>query len=412
LHAAALEKGLDDQALHWLLRGINAHDQLLAHARVIGHLADWLAAVARGDFGPTSHLGAWTRHVPEWQTLCAWIRDERATLSRHAGLEALDRGLGRGHKHPMLYHGVDTFPLVSALWNRHERWDATVAARPDNAAARYERLQVHLLLGYLDARWALEPAKLQSYDDHDDEHEHLYTHLPSRDAARAVREFSFQRHAAALEILRPELDVHAFRQRIASSREVTGAIARMPPAERRYLEYLRRFFQRVGQITAGMGPRRTGASRYAGVRRVAAVPSLATSAGSTKHSDCGDASMARGATPTIPTVWATTHCCGKTTPRPMHRTAPAPPKSKKAAWRLTKPGSPLSSGSARRNMASGCGWPHGAAQRGKAQPSTIPGTGAYCVTQSCAACGSTCRTQCKRARDTKAAKPAIGAWPP
>lgn len=268
---AAAAAGHDPDALRELLRLLNAHDALVAHAQVMAHLVGWLDAFAAEQFGSPAPWGAWAQNIAAWRAVAAWIAASAGTLARqHDALALLDAPPSGPGKHPMLYRGVDDFPLVSALWNRHETLSPPLApqqASPGSAAWRYWRLQGQLLLGCWRVR-AQDPVRLRTYDAYKEDGEHLGDVLSSRDAARAVREWSHAAHEAVLAWLEPERDHLDFVEHVVGLEVPDGAT----PQTRLYLTYLKRYFERVRGATKPRQRRPRGSPTAPGEARRVPVP--------------------------------------------------------------------------------------------------------------------------------------------
>jgi hypothetical protein len=274
LLALAAQAGHDPQALRWLLRSLNAHPGLRAHARVFARVHDLLALES---IDAKAHR--WGLWLPAWVSLLRWAWTQRTVLISqapealaHFDAQPTARGTGARQRlsHPLMRHGVDTYPVVAALWNGHADAPAYPSALPHAGApslllplnkagadVHHAWLQRRVLLAYWDARWALGESSLRNYDTHRVAKEHLSDHVSSYEAGLALREFSLPGTQGLLAFLQP--DAPDFLARLRQAPAVLAQLlpAGMPDARakrrdwQRYLQGLQRFFHRASRVCQG-----------------------------------------------------------------------------------------------------------------------------------------------------------------
>jgi len=264
LRQAAAEERFDDLRVRELLRLINAHPRLVAHARVFSNITALLTEMASGSVGP---LGPWGIYLDEWIRFSRWTSDNASKLSCITGLADFDLQPIDSTDHPLLGEGVDRHGVVTALWNRHE---LTTSYPPDASnlpAWHHFRLQAHLLYSYIDARWRWVPLTL--YENYTKAREDKAAPAWSGNAARAVREFSNCCYDTYLSTLDSGLAVPDFYKHIT---KIKGGKVNVLTKEERdqaepgltkeefdraelYLAYLKRYFRKAWRSYEGHRPR-------------------------------------------------------------------------------------------------------------------------------------------------------------
>lgn len=251
LRQAAVTNGFDELVLRELLRVINAHPRLVAHAKVFENLVSLLDHIASGSVG---RLGDWSANMNEWIVFCGWASLNAGALSDLPGLHQFNDQPKTNTDHPHLGEGVDRHPVVAAMWNRHQSAPIYPPA-PDNMAAwRYFNLQAHLLHSYIDARWTW--VDLTTYENHDGPRERPIAPALSNAASRAIREFSHTLYDRYLSNLNSELlDVTFY----ASVRDFEGDDEGLPAKEQKraddYLIHMKRYFNAAWRVHSGRRPR-------------------------------------------------------------------------------------------------------------------------------------------------------------
>lgn len=257
LRQAAIKNGFDDLAVRELLRVINAHPRLVAHARVFDNLVSLLDHIASGSVG---RLGNWSVHLNEWVRVCRWASLNANALSKQPGLEQFDDQPQSVKDHPHIGEGVDRHPVAAAMWNRHQSV-SIYPPGPDNLAAwRYFNLQTHLLHSYIDARWTW--VSLDAYEKHDGPKERPIAPALSGAASRAVREFSHTLYDNYLSKLNSDLLDTAFYMHLRGFEgNDEGLSANEQKRATAYLIHLQRYFSAAWRVHSGRRPRsrfRTG----------------------------------------------------------------------------------------------------------------------------------------------------------
>lgn len=252
LHQAAITQGFDGLVLRELMRVINAHPSLVAHARVLENLASLLADIRTGAVG---RLGGWQIHLDEWIRFCEWAASSRGALSRLSGLHQFDEQPKHAKDHPHIGEGVDRHSVVAAMWNRHESVLIYPAPADNVAAQRYYKLQAHLLHTYIDARWTW--VKLDAYETHVGAKEWPVAPAPTAAAARAIREFShaaYDRLLSKLDTDCQDTDFYLHMQNFE------GQDDQLPKDKwiraEAYLIHLKRYFKAAGRVQSGKRPRK------------------------------------------------------------------------------------------------------------------------------------------------------------
>ncbi|MBK7002921.1 MAG: hypothetical protein IPH35_24170 [Rhodoferax sp.] len=249
---AAQGVGYDSDTVRQLLRLINAHPHLVAHARVFANIAEYLAVIQTGKLGIVAE---WGQYIASWIDFCRWAADNADAITTLPGLDQFNHQPENEHDHPLLGEGVDRHGVVTALWNRHQS-SPSYPPDPDNRQAlRFFYLQTHVLLSYVQARWKY--AELNFYENYDGKKERPVAPALSGAATRSIREFSLQTYDQFLSLLSPELPVPEFFVDIAKFR---GNLASLPldiqAKAGNYLSALKRYFRGAWNVHKGKKPRR------------------------------------------------------------------------------------------------------------------------------------------------------------
>ena len=245
LREIAKQDGLDVSDLRDLLWLINAHPDLVSHARVFDNLRHLLGEIANYGVGNES---TWLSAVPSWIKICEWACTKAEQITKLEGLEDFDKK-SRDEKlhHPLNRAGFSRHGVISALWNRHESVirnpQFTYPPIPNTPAWRYFRLQARLLYSYMDISHQI--SMRDGYEKHSDEKELLDENLQSNSAGRAVRELNKIKHENILIELGLDKESSDFYINIkdvkSNYRNITDINERNKIEQ--YIEYLKRYFE-------------------------------------------------------------------------------------------------------------------------------------------------------------------------
>jgi len=250
LRKAAIQSGFDDLALRHLLRLINAHPRLVAHARIFTNIAALLEEIAKGSVGP---LGPWATYLNAWISMTEWASKQESYLSGLDGLHQFNKKPQHEKDHPLLGEGVDRHGVVASLWNRHESCQQYPPDPKNEPGWRYFRLQAHLLYSYFDARWRW--VSLNDYESHKGAKERPIAPALTGPASRAIREFSLQRYDRFLEKINPSLPAPEFYRQIRDEDGNDDDLpAELQEKAESYLVILQRYFTRAWRVHNGRRP--------------------------------------------------------------------------------------------------------------------------------------------------------------
>lgn len=247
----AASLGCDSDALRWLMFGVGAHPLLIGHAEVLERVRRALespAFAAAADWGSR----AWVDQIPAWRDSLARLGAARTEIARAPGLEDYDaRSRGRsGRSHPLMRKGITLAPVAAALWSRHAFSDD-----PDQAkravAARFERLQFHLLAANLESR-ARSGHTVEEFEQFAPTTVEFAPVPVSADGvSRAVRLLSEAPHAPLVDRLPEDDDSVTFSEQLQAWAASIPVLSLPADAHLHMLDYvgeLARYFQRLPQI--------------------------------------------------------------------------------------------------------------------------------------------------------------------
>jgi len=239
------------RALLWL---INAHPELVAHARVFKHLAVLLESSIFEQLSPTIY--PWVTSIPSWIKFCRWVSSNTANLEKKAGLARINEVARAITNHPMMRAGVGRHAVVAALWCEHES-SARYPPEDDQThtiARRYFCLQAHLLLSYIDSR--ARHTTLEAFESYAEEAEFGRTPGNTAGPGRAFREFSRNVYSQLLAEVDTTLTPDAFLLRIGALRFNGQMIGSADPDDvSRYLSEVQRYFRRYADVRRGIASR-------------------------------------------------------------------------------------------------------------------------------------------------------------
>jgi hypothetical protein len=250
---AAKAAGHDPETVRELLWAINAHPDLVAHARVFKHVAAHFESVLHQD-DLTAWLGERIKHrLPAWLAICRWAWEERSTLAAMAELTAFDRQPKKPSKeqsaprqrldHPLLGIGISEHPLVGMLWSSHQSTESYPLRDEEShpAAQSHFWLQTHVLMAEITSRCANLSMVVESGSPQPDPAGRITS---SAAVGVALRDFTFNQYSPLL------IQIEAVR----STPEFAAAIQNFVPSPinlspdlqdkaDRYLADIKRYFR-------------------------------------------------------------------------------------------------------------------------------------------------------------------------
>lgn len=245
--------GFDPVPIRHLLRLVNAHPMLVAHARVFENLGEMFKTRIFSE-ELIGHLGDWQSYLPEWVRFCEWCAANAEAVSRRSGLDAFVKKERSLKDHPILSHGVGRHGVVTALWNRHEHSPDYPPDQTDSAPRRYFLLQAQLALSYIEARWRY--STLEFYERWEGPEERPIAPALSGAATRAIREFSFAKYDGFLAELKPGQGHEGFLSALGA---FEGDISTLGDADAanavRQLHDIQRYFRGFARVLEGKPPR-------------------------------------------------------------------------------------------------------------------------------------------------------------
>lgn len=267
---AAARDGIDTDAFRELMWVINAHPELVSHARVLAHLAaHFQSALTLANLNWAS---SWQASLPAWTKICRWAWDQRHALANLPELREFDRqpnphrraaatGSRRTDDHPLLRRGISRHPLVGALWSSHQ--SISMYPPPGDGscptAEQHFRLQTHVLLAHIEQRYT--GTTLQDYESYEREPEYTGSIGSAAAIGVALREFTHARFDALLVQIPTNQPTPIFSRAL---RSFTPELAGIPLSARddakRYLQAIVRYlgaFERVLEGKAASQKKRT-----------------------------------------------------------------------------------------------------------------------------------------------------------
>lgn len=267
--SSAAAAGWSVEATRALLWVLNAHPDLIAHARVFKHVAAHLES-ARCQAEALSWASDWTvRRLHEWVDICQWAWTERGSLLKLPGLEEFDRqpkkkSSPRGatpaairDDHPLLGRGISRHPLVGAIWSSHQAVVSYPAPEGHShvAAMRHFQLQTHVLLAHIESRYS--NTQLEEYETYDATPEDTRKVSGVAAVGVALREFTLADFDALLIQLPTEDPTPDFARTLQA---LTPRLAALPPDRRdvatRCLYDITRYFGAFSRSLKGVFIRR------------------------------------------------------------------------------------------------------------------------------------------------------------
>lgn len=252
----AQRAGQDVGELRRLLWLINAHPQMVGHARVLENIGALLRSAV---FTPTnlSWAGQWKDSIPSWLILCDWVSmpsTQRVLSKRIPPL--FNAPLGR---HPLLGNGVVRHGVVAALWSRHEDHESA-----DPPSVQFSRLQAQLLSSYMDARNLA--GTLEDFEDYEFAPERPIAPTRTYPIGLSIRELTHKQNSGLLLLL-PVHDESVTYARAARDLDAPH----LSYTEVRCLSAINKYFQIFLEFRLGKGrqrSRRTGGYGTGGKNRV------------------------------------------------------------------------------------------------------------------------------------------------
>ncbi|MAL97488.1 MAG: hypothetical protein CL583_03465 [Alteromonadaceae bacterium] len=206
LRTSAIKAGILETDIRELLWLINAHDQLIAFARICENLSEILDLL-QGCLLIDLHAHG----IAKWPEITRWVVDNQAELASQIGPQFNEAPAG---VHPVLGRGATRYGLYAALWNRHENTE------------KYEHFSLvvgHLLLAHI--QYMRNEVPMERYEG-DVAQPTSYLN-PSYPAARAIRVLSISENEFALALLNPYNEPQRWAKilanRVCSSKELGGS---------------------------------------------------------------------------------------------------------------------------------------------------------------------------------------------
>lgn len=195
----ATSHGADDGALRQLLWLMNAHPELVSHARILQNLSAILASPIFSRDCVTPWAGSWTEMITKWIECSKLLSHNKAAISRHPQLRDFDLKSRSDTQHPLQNRGLVRHAIPGTLWTVTELLSHYPPPVWDNSASvAYFRLQAHFFAAVVESRHRL--SSLEFYEQYCGDRERPIAPTVNSAISPSIRELSFARHAPLLEL--------------------------------------------------------------------------------------------------------------------------------------------------------------------------------------------------------------------
>lgn len=250
----AASHGVDTDALRQLFWLMNAHPELVSHARILQNLSAVLASPIFSRDYVTPWAGSWIEMIPKWIECSKLLSHNKITLSRHPDLSDFDLKPRSDTQHPLEFRGLVRHAIPGALWTVTELLSHYPPPVWDNSASvAYFRLQAHFFAAVVESRHRL--SSLDFYEKYCGDRERPIAPTLNSAISPSIRELSFARHAPLLELLpRADSTIEYARQFVSELFDFDLLNQSYRGEAKKLVAAIARFFHRFLKVLHGWRP--------------------------------------------------------------------------------------------------------------------------------------------------------------